>query len=100
MDAQAQTETKLSIIPGPNWTEACGHGGYIASYEVQDYWYDLYVFEGVHGQSVCIRYGNDAPEYHSFPKLLYLYINTTSVVYERAVQILNHYGQLRWTKKK
>ena len=62
-------EIELGIIPGPIWTEACGHGGYVASYEYIHQRLDLYVYQKAFPsgkQAVCIRYGNDAPEYLSF----------------------------------
>ena len=76
-------EIELGIIPGPVWAEECGHGGYVASYEYLDGKYDLYVFVGsLEKQSVCIRYGKEAPNYYS--------------VHDIAARILEWMGTISW----
>ena len=101
MTTNEQLNTEYGLIPGPNWTEECGHGGYIASYEYLGHWYDIYVFDSPHyGQAACIRYGNDAPEYYSFHSLSSLYKNPGTEIFDRAVSILEHYGQIHWKRIK
>ena len=58
----------LGIIAGPVWTDRCGHGGYITSYECwfdnKEQQIDLYIFEIYNKrQSVCLRYGENDPDY-------------------------------------
>ena len=90
-------EIELGIIPGPVWAEECGHGGYVASYEYLDGKYDLYVFVGsLEKQSVCIRYGKEAPNYYSVHDIPQLFKYGAIYPYYTAARILEWMGTISW----
>lgn len=90
----------------PYWKNECNHpeGTYVASFTSR---YgsenDLYVYPGEYGgDHVCIRYGDDGPDYHSVTTLRVLILGAAAghEVYEDAVNILMSNGTLHWRKKR
>lgn len=76
----------------PKWTDSCGHCNnkddkYIGTYTNHNGTYDVYLYEGILGTMVCIRYGNDAPEYISIGTLAELfrldYVEAQNMVLEQ-----------------
>lgn len=95
-------EIALGMIPGPVWTERCGHGGYIASFESyngrQVEKIDLYVWTQKHdgSQSVCLRYGEEDREYYSPVNVTNMILTRGHEPYTTAVRILENKGSIIW----
>lgn len=91
-------------ITGPVWTDACGHGGYVCSFEhrltidrVDKY--DLYVFDQPDGQEICLRFGSEGHEYCS-PGPIHQVCSLTDIddKYRRAVNLLRKFGTIKWER--
>lgn len=103
------SDLELSIIPGPVWPNACKHmpEAYVASFEclrssklpVEQF--DLYVFDNLRGQEVCMRYGAEPDKYCSPGPLHCVFgLAEHDERYLKATRILIDRGMLRWKKKK
>lgn len=99
---------------GPRWPDACGHGGYVATFEheirrptafpiaarlVQTI--DIYVFDQDHwGPTVCLRHGAEGPDYYSPGAIGHFLANSKQCpAYEQARGILGVLGTFRWEPK-
>ena len=91
-------------IAGPVWREACGHGGYVCSFEHRPTIdrvdkYDLYVFEQPGRQEVCLRFGDDGHEYCSpGPIQQVCTLAEIDSKYRRVVALLLRYGAIKWER--
>jgi hypothetical protein len=96
-------EALLGIIPGPVYTEKCGHGGYIATFECYPHGvFDLYVFHSpFYDQEVCLRFGEADNEYRS-PGSISNVIRHAHVMeeYARVVDILMARGKIVWQARR
>lgn len=86
------------------WDDRCNHPGesYVGSFECLGEKYDLYIFDCPSlGQSVCIRFGNDDPDYCS-PGNLCSFIQNCSCgieYYRDALELLKKRGFICWKRK-
>ena len=93
----------------PYWPNVCNHpgGSYIGSFE----WlhspkdinkYDLYIFGDINGnQQVCLRYGEDDPEYES-PGTLISFLRSmhTDPMKGRALDLMLKEGKIKFQRIK
>ena len=96
-------------IAGPVWTDHCGHGGYVCSFEHRPTIdrvdkYDLYVFDlpvtfQKSRQEICLRFGEEGHEYCS-PGPIHQVCSLTDIddKYRRAVNLLRKFGTIKWER--
>ena len=106
MTEEERQNILLGVVPGPVYTDRCGHGGYVATFEcavyrkdnyIKDGVYDLYVFDNGARQEVCLRYGEDDCKYESPGSVTNVIENQHMMEeYRRAVAILKAKGKIRW----
>lgn len=97
-----------------HYKDACNHGTdcYVGSFTFLDRWvddgkaayksikYDVYVYVSGGEQEVCLRFGDDGPEYLS-PGPLYLFLRSSvsDELYEKAVALLVRAGRITWQRR-
>jgi hypothetical protein len=108
----------MTPIPGPVWKNQCNHPdtAYVGSFRIYAKGsrfgdYDLYVFDEIGNQGVCIREGNEGNEYCSpgepidMVRHIYAYnmtekCITASPVYLAATEMLMSLGSFSWIQLK
>ena len=98
----------------PYWTDHCthGHDTYVASFI---HWtlgeegekhakVDIYIFpDDYYGHEICLRYGDDGPEYLS-PTGLVPFISSAARdhngLYAKALEVLQRHGKIKWERNK
>lgn len=93
--------SSLYQIPGPVHRDACGHGGYIASFDCvykensQPFHgnYDLYIFGD---NQVCLRHESEDSAYHAIPNLRALFSVQDHEPFRTAIAVLSELGQFYW----
>jgi hypothetical protein len=89
----------------PFWPDACGHGGYLASFETLDNrhvrQFDVYVWgEGRRLDKVCLRYGPEDSEYEGYYSLVHLFrAAETNHIAREAESIVRHFGHIVFVPK-
>ena len=103
-----ESDILLGIIPGPLFTDRCGHGGYVASFEVAEYaiehltnpqiayQFDLYIWDE---NRACIRFGEGDSEYYSPVNIINVFLHGhMDRMYARATDIIRSKGKVVWVK--
>lgn len=100
----------LFVTNTPHFNNGCNHSQheYVGTIEFfteehEIKFIDVYVFKGVLGDEVCIRYGNKDPEYYS-PTDLFTFLsvacgNCLIREYKEALTVLRAKGKLSFVRK-